>query len=69
MKYKFFGKVMVMSIIAAGLLKVLQDLITGYSNILNNAKISLLVLALLSAVVAIAISSWKSNNKDINKYD
>lgn len=62
MKYRFFGKLMVLFIIIAGLLKFIQDLFLGNSAILTGIKTLLLVFALLSAVVSVSIMSWNTTN-------
>lgn len=69
MKKKIYGKIMVMSIIIAGLLQICQDLVIGYSTILNNIKIGILVVALTTAVIALPINFWFPNRKTKSKHN
>lgn len=69
MRDVILGKVMVMSIIVAGLIQIFQKLFIGDSAVLTNIKMFFLVLALLSALVVVSIMSWKASKREKNKLE
>lgn len=66
MKNKIFGKLMVASIILACVLQFLQDLFIGDSVVLSSAKMFLLLLSLISALIVVSIFSWKPSNHKVD---
>lgn len=63
---KIIGKVMVLSIIVAGLLQIFQKLFIENSLLLMNIKVGFLVIALLSAIIMVSIMSWETNKQKRN---
>lgn len=59
MKKNFIGKIMVMSLVLAGLIQVSQKLFFGNVAILMNMKLFFLVLALIIALIMYSVMSWR----------